>query len=101
MATINTFVKVPPGLPGGVSSALDLTAAQAIKAAPGILARVVCVVAGSITVNDSATTGGATTGNQIFSGAMTAGQVLPLDWPCFAGITVSAVSAGQFSLSFT
>lgn len=89
------------GLPGGSSSALNVTAAGVIKASPGILALVSCIAAGTITINDSASTGGDTTGNEIFTMAMTVGQVVPVNFPCFNGITVSAVSAGQFALSFS
>lgn len=102
-ATIQTSVPgVAPGLPGGVSSAINITAAQVIKAKPGVLATLVCVVAGSITLNDSATTGGAGATNEFYTNAsMTAGQVVPLNWPCFAGITASVVTTGTFSISFS
>lgn len=94
--------EVSPGLPGGIGSALNITAAETIKASPGICNKLVCEVAGTITLNDAASTGASDAANEIYTGAMTAGQVLPLDWPCFAGITVSAVTGGgQFSLSFS
>lgn len=39
--------------------------------------------------------------NEIWAGAMTAGQVLTLAWPCSFGITVSAVSSFVGSVSFS
>jgi hypothetical protein len=44
---------ISPGLPGGISAALNVTAAGVIKAAPGVLVQAVCVIAGTITLNDS------------------------------------------------
>lgn len=101
MATPVGPITVPPGLPGGISAALDVTAPTVIKSAPGVLASVVCVVAGSATINDTATTAAATTANQIWSGSMVAGQVLVLNWPCGTGITVSAVTTAQLSIAFS
>jgi hypothetical protein len=92
-----------------VSAMLNVLNAQVVKAAPGILVRVVVVAAGSggsLTLNDSATLAGAATGNEILTiayGSLSAGQMLQFDWPCAAGICISAVPSGtpQFSLSFT
>lgn len=92
---------IAPGLPGGVSAAYDVAAAGVIKNAPGVLVRISCITAGSITLNDSATTGGAALTNEIFSGSLTAGQVVELDWPCAAGITVSAVTSAVVALAFS
>jgi hypothetical protein len=192
MAFITGPVVVAPGLPGGVSAALDVTAAGVIKAEPGICC-LVCVTApgttsGAITINDSnalvtaqtitgitqaanavvtLSTGGAanpfavgnsiafasvggmtqingvaglvtaiggvttawtvtttinssaftawssggtaasfSVANQIASipfGSLTAGQVIALNWPCAAGILVSAVPGSGspiYSISF-
>lgn len=93
-ATLVGPISVSPGLPGGTSAALQINAAGVIKAGPGILVRISVVTAGSITVNDAATTGAAGAANQIFIGAVTAGQVIELDWPCGAGIVVSSVTGG-------
>ena len=88
-------------LPGGVSAAYDVTAPAVIKAYPGIVVTVSCITAGSLTLNDSATTGGAALTNEIWSGALTAGQVLVLDWPCATGIVVSAVTTAVVSIAFS
>lgn len=94
---------------GGVSSALNVTAAAVIKASPGRLCKIVVVApgsAGTLVVNDLATTTGSAAGNVIFSigfAALSVGQVIVLDWPCVTGIAVTTVpSAGSpiLSLSF-
>ena len=107
-ATIAHVTNVAPGLPGGISSAINITAAQVIKAAPGICATLICVApgsAGSLVLNDCATTGAAAATNELFSklfSALSAGQVIPLKWPCGAGIVVSSVpTAGVFSIAFS
>jgi hypothetical protein len=49
-------VSASPGLPGGTSAALNLTAAQVVKASPGILFKLLVVAPGTgttFTVNDS------------------------------------------------
>jgi hypothetical protein len=101
-------VNVAPGLPGGVSSAINITTAQVIKAAPGIAVTLICVAPGSassLVLNDCTTTGAAAATNEFFSklfSALAAGQVIPLKWPCAAGIVVSSVpTAGVFSLAFS
>lgn len=101
MAIVGPIQGVTPGLPGGILAALQVTAAQVLSASSGILCNVVCQVAGSITLNDCATTGSASIANQIWTGSMTVGQVLPLYWPCSTGIVVSSVVTGTFSISFT
>lgn len=68
---------------------------------PSVLCALVCQVAGSITLNDSYSTTGAAVTNQIIAVAMTAGQVLVLNWPCASGITASVVSTGTFALTFS
>ena len=100
-ATIAGPIQNLTGLPNGSSSALNLTAAQVVKAAPGILNKISCIVAGSITINDLAVNSGAGAANEIWSGSLTAGQVLELDWPCITGITVSSVTSAQLCLAFT
>lgn len=89
------------------SSSNHVTAAAAIKATPGILCSVVVTTvgsAGSLTFNDSSTTGGAATANQIFTiayGSLTVGQVITLNWPCKSGITLSAIpTGGAVSVSY-
>ena len=39
--------------------------------------------------------------NEIWSGALAAGQVVTLNWPCANGITLSAVTTAVFSISFS
>lgn len=107
-ATIVGPVNQPPGSPGGLFAAINVTAAQAFKALPGILFRVCIVVvgsAGNLTLNDCATTGTASAANTILTvafGSLTVGQVIYLEWPCGTGITLSAIpTGGQVSLSYT
>ncbi|MGB6449122.1 MAG: hypothetical protein WBE92_00055 [Steroidobacteraceae bacterium] len=97
-AVINTNVGAFPGLPGGTSSAVDLTAPQQIKATPGLLLRISCIVAGSLTLLDSTTS----SGYAIFeTTTMTAGQVVNMGgFPFFGGLYASGVS-GSFALAFT
>lgn len=92
---------ISPGLAGGLSAAYNVAATGVIKGAPGVLARISCATAGSITVNDAISTGSSAITNQIWSGSLTAGQVVELDWPCAAGITVSALTTAVVALAFT
>ncbi len=87
---------------------LNLTAAGVIKATPGTVGKLIVVVAGtagSITINDTTTTGGATTANQVITilfSSLTVGEVIDLGVKCVSGITVSAVTTGgQFTLTYT
>jgi hypothetical protein len=94
----------------GTASAY-VTAAAVIKAAPGRVATILVVVPGSggnFTLNDTTTTGGATTANEIFTTPFNAtewvaGAILRLNWPCAAGIVVSAVPSGggQVSIAYS
>jgi hypothetical protein len=94
---------------GGTVSAVGLTAAAVIKAAPGRIARIVIVDGGKanegeFTFNDAAATGNASAANTIISipAGVTGGTVFDLDWPCANGIALSAVpSAGSPALSVT
>jgi hypothetical protein len=106
MATIVGPVSVGIGMPGGNSAALNVTAAAVIKATPGLLYRINVVTAGSagnLVLNDTTTTGGATTANEIISIPFGSLPVtIPLGWPCASGIVVSAVPTGsQFTISFS
>jgi hypothetical protein len=109
-ATSVTSVSQSVGLQGGVNAWLNVTTAQIVKPAPGILCTVTVVVAGSagaLTLNDCATTGAAATANQIISSPYNAtnyyaGAILILDWPCGTGIVVSAVpTGGQVSIAYS
>ena len=84
----------------GASAALNITAAAVIKATPGRLARVSILAPGSTSggfvLNDCATTGAATTANQIFNLPYNgtnniAGAVFNVEIPCAVGIVCSAV----------
>lgn len=101
-------VSAAPGLPGGISAALNVTAAAVIKGVSGVLVRILVNApgtAGNLTVNDVATTGGAAAANQILTiafGSLTVGQVIALEWPCGTGIVVSAVTTGgAFAISYS
>lgn len=95
---------------GGYQSALNITAASVVKASPGRLCKIVVIApgttSGTLTINDLTTTTGGAAGNEIFSigyAAMSAGQVIVLDWPCLTGIAVTAVPGGgspQYNISF-
>lgn len=85
---------------GGQLSSLNLTTAGVIKASPGRLRRIIIVApgttSGAFTFNDCTTTGAAVAANEIFNlpyngTANVAGYVITLDWPCLAGIVLSAV----------
>lgn len=97
-ATINSNVGVSPGLPGGTSTALAITAAQQIKGAPGLLFTILCIAAGTLTLLDSTTN----SGTELYvTPSMTAGQTISLyGFPFANGLYVSAVT-GTFNLSFT
>lgn len=86
--------------PGGTSSALNLTAAQVVKAAPGRLCKILITgtigTGGSYTFNDTTTTGAAAAANQILTlvGTTAVGTIISLDWPCASGIVCSAFATG-------
>ena len=94
----------------GKLSALNVTAAAVVKAGAGRVARVVVLgvvgTGGALTINDCATTGTATTANQIFTapfGSVTPGTIFLIDFPVTTGIVVSAVPTGgtpQFAISY-
>jgi hypothetical protein len=92
---------------GGISSALNLAAgARVVKASPGRICTLVITTvgtAGTLAVNDAATTGAAATSNLIYSAANTlaAGTVVNLSFPCLVGIVVTVPTGGNISVSFT
>lgn len=98
---------------GGKSSTLNVTAAAVIKATPGRIARIIVLNAGTtggaFTLNDCATTGAATTANQIFTIAYNAanniaGTIFSLEFPVTVGLVVSAVPTGgtpQLAISWS
>lgn len=82
------------------TTALNIGAAAVVKAGPGTLRRLLISApgsAGQFTLNDVATVAGAAAGNRILVlpfDKIAVGQIITLDWPCNAGITVSTVSTG-------
>ena len=99
------------GSRGGLNSTLNVGAAAVIKAAPGRVARLIIIApgttSGALTFNDCATTGAATTANEIYTigyAGLSVGQIIDLDFPCQVGIVVSAVPGGgtpQYAISWT
>jgi hypothetical protein len=84
----------------------NISAPTVIKATPGRLVKIVVNTAatgGALSAHDCATTGAAAAANQIYSVAAAwpaAGSVIPLDWPCAAGIVVDPGTGGNISVSF-
>jgi hypothetical protein len=68
-----------------------VAAPTVIKAKPGFLAWIVARAAGTITIIDDVTTGGA--GTQIYTGTLVLGQKVLLNHACAVGITISAIAA--------
>ena len=99
------------GSRGGLNSTLNVGAAAVIKATPGRVARLIVIApgttSGALTLNDCATTGAATTANEIYTigyAGLSVGQIIDLDFPCQVGIVVSAVPGGgtpQYAISWT
>jgi hypothetical protein len=85
---------------GGNQTALGVAAAKIINARPCILYSLTIVNPGSggtLTVNDSATIGGASSSNtllSIASSSLAVGQTFQLAFPVTTGIVVSAVPTG-------
>ncbi len=100
LTLVGPLSSLSPGLAGGISAAYDIAAAAVIKSSQGVCVRASCQTAGTLTLNDAATTGAAAITNQFFTLAMTAGQVVELDWPCASGIVASGAS-GVFAVAFT
>lgn len=77
------------------SSALNITTSTVVKAAPGQVVTLIVNVAGSTTgtLNDTTTTGGATTANTVFVIPDTVG-IYKLNWPFLSGI-VAVPGTGQ------
>lgn len=84
-----------------LSASYNITVATVIKATPGRVAKVIVQVAGSAagTVNNCITTGAAAIANQIAT-IPAAVAVIPLSWPCSAGITVVPGTGQTLTVSF-
>lgn len=90
----------------GSTNKLNVTTSTVIKASAGRVCKVTVVAvatAGTFGVYDIATTGAAATANAIVqyaSGYPAVGTVIPLDFPCLAGIVVNPGTGGQVTVSF-
>lgn len=94
----------------GAKSALNQTATGVIKTGPGVAGKLIIVspgtTSGALTLNDSATVGGAAASNTIFSmafGSLAAGQTYDLNFPFTNGLVISAVPGGGtpiYSISY-
>lgn len=93
---------------GGTRTANGITAAALINPRRCTLNSMHVVApgtSGTLTINDAASLDGANESNIIFShdfSDLTAGQLIPLQWPVQSGIVVSAVpTGGSINLAFT
>ena len=90
----------------GSLNKLNITAATVVKAAPGRICRIIVntvPTSSAVSVNDVTTTGAAAASNLVMSVAsaqLTAGQVIPIDFPCTTGIVVNPGASGVVSVSF-
>jgi hypothetical protein len=91
----------------GSMNKLNVTTATVIKATPGRICKVSVITAataGTFGIYDAATTGAAATTNAIYpvstSAWPAAGTVIPLDFPCLAGIVVNPGTGGVVAVSF-
>lgn len=97
----SSLIQVSSYRPGGISSSLDVTTTGVIKASSGCIYRIISIAegsGGSLTLNDTTTTGGASAANEFFTIAytgLTVGTVIFLAWPCQNGIVISAVPSGS------
>jgi len=85
---------------GGNASALNVTAATVVKAAPGTVFTVTVNTAGAAgSIHDCLTTGAAAASNLVFNIPAVAG-VYSLTFPCFVGIVVSPGAAQVVSVAY-
>lgn len=84
---------------GTQSVAITTATTTAVKGSPGVVGTLINAggaTSGAISIYDSATA----SGKMIWSGTLTAGQVLPLGMPCSTAITVVTAAANSLSLSY-
>ena len=94
---------------GGFRQLLNINAPVVVKALPGKLFRIVINApgsAGQLTLNDNNQTGATNVAaNQILSlafSALSAGEILELNWPVSTGICISSMpTGGQVSVSYS
>lgn len=84
-----------------LSTSYNITAATVVKATPGKLAYISVVTAGSAagSANDCATTGAAAAGNKVATIPAAVG-VIPVNWPCGTGITITPGSGQVIAVSY-
>jgi hypothetical protein len=93
-------IAVQPYKPGGLSTAFNVAAPAVIKASPGVLFRIIVLVAGtagSLSIYDNNAATGGTVANELFTigyAALTVGQVITLEVATTTGIAVQAVTTG-------
>ena len=82
-------------------TALDVAAAAVLKTAPGRLARVAVIVAGSAAgaAYDGVSTAGNTVANQVAVIPNAVG-VYDIDWPCLKGIVIVPGTGQTLSVAF-
>ncbi|MHB8388155.1 MAG: hypothetical protein ACYDBH_01080 [Acidobacteriaceae bacterium] len=87
--------------PWGNATSLNISAATVVKATPGVAVLAQIVTAGTTagSVNDTTTTGAATTANQVATLPNAVGPVV-IGMPCASGIVVVPGSGQVLALSF-
>jgi len=102
---LNYYLGVPPSTAVLYANSI---ATGVIKATAGRCVQVMVVTpgtAGSLTLNNCATVGAATGGNQIITylaSGMFAGQIIDVNFTCDTGIVVSAMpTGGQFTVVYS
>lgn len=94
----------PPGYTAELKA--NVTGPAVVKGTPGKMIRLMVAEpgqGGSLTLNNCATVGAATTGNRVISyQQLFAGQIIEIGFACDTGIVVSAVTTGfQGTLFYT
>lgn len=87
---------------GGLLSALNITAAAVVKAAPGRLSSISVLVSGTAvgSANDAATVAAAAATNQVFVIPDAIGKY-DVDWPCNTGIVVTPGTGQTIAVSYS
>lgn len=92
------------GQTSGTSSALNVTAATAVKDRSGTVGTIIvnATVTGAVTVHDQPTTGSPGASTLVYTSAANpaAGTVIVLNFPCRRGIMVTPGSAGTVAVSY-
>lgn len=92
-------------LGGGANSTLNISSSTVIKAAPGVLATISLITAGSTATQfyDTTTVGSVANTNSVFlaPAAMVAGTVTTLNFPMLNGIVVVPGTSAVWAVSWT